>query len=136
VVVSNPGGQFHDSSEFFDLLKYFDVFFNRAGSVFVSVKRPDRHVLDFRGINEIFCSAKTATRRRCSSGKILGIQLNENVGAMSAHGMAHDVDAVMVDRRQRFYVRFDFLEIFVVPQVFGLGSHHIARKCLPPFWFG
>ena len=58
VIVSHPDRELHISAELLHFVEHLLIFLNRADSVFVAVKRPDRQVFDPGRINELFGSSK------------------------------------------------------------------------------
>ncbi len=64
VLVTGPGGEFHLAAQLFHPVKNLLVFGDGTDPVLVAVKRPDRHILDLGGIDELLCPLQPSSSRR------------------------------------------------------------------------
>lgn len=100
VFISHPSGEFHVATLLLHLSENQLVLFDRTDVILVPVQHPERNVFDQGNIHEVFRCFQAIASRRCRSCEIVRIQLCQNIGAMSAHGMPENIDAIHTHRWQ------------------------------------
>lgn len=136
VVAADPGGEFHVAVEFFHFAEQFFVADVGADFVFGAVEGPDGDVFEGGGVDERFGAFEAGAGGGRGGGEVVGVDLKKDVGSVSAHGVAEDVDAIHVDGGEVGDDGFDFCEVVAVPEFAGLWSEDVGWKIGAALIFG